>query len=155
MPKGKGRMKTRVIYTIGTSTRLLREFIEILKERDVKRLVDVRRFPTSSRFPHFKKERLSRSLPRSGIEYVYLGDKLGGYRAEGYDAYTVTEEFFEGIKELERFAAEKKTAVACAERFFWRCHRRFIADELIKRGWDVRHIMEKGKLMKGRVRSGT
>jgi uncharacterized protein (DUF488 family) len=148
-------MKTRVIYTIGTSTRLLRELIEILKEQDVKRLVDVRRFPTSSRFPHFRKERLSRSLPRSGIEYVYLGDKLGGYRAEGYDAYAVTEEFLEGIKELEGLAAEKKTAIACAERFFWKCHRRFIADELMRRGWNVRHIIERGNVVKGRLRSGT
>lgn len=141
-------MKT--IYTLGTSTRRLKGFVEVLKYYNIERVIDVRHFPTS-RFAHFKMERLSLSLQRNGIDYIYLGDKLGGYRAEGYRVYTKTKGFKEGLKELEGLAIEKPSAFMCAERFFWRCHRRFIADALIKRGWEVYHIIEKGKVIKGRA----
>ncbi len=142
----------KTIYTIGTSTRRLRELVETLKYYRIKRLIDVRHFPTSSRFPHFKRERLSRSLPRQGIEYRFLGEQLGGYRPGGYEAYVKTTAFQEGIEELTRLGLEKRSVFVCAEKLFWRCHRRFIADGLIQKGWDVYHIIDKGKVMKGRKR---
>jgi hypothetical protein len=46
---------------------------------------------------------------------------------------------------LERIARERKMAFICAERLPWRCHRRFIARELEKRGWQVIHIIDKGR----------
>lgn len=140
----------KIIYTIGTSTRRLRDFIEALKYYQIERVTDVRHFPTSSRFPHFKRERLMRFMPRNRIDYLWLGDKLGGYRPGGYEAYMKTREFQEGLRELEMLATEKPTAFFCAEKLFWRCHRRFIADALIRRGWEVWHIIEKGRVMKGR-----
>jgi len=30
----------------------------------------------------------------------------------------------------------------CAERFFWKCHRRLISDFLVSRGWRVIHILD-------------
>jgi uncharacterized protein (DUF488 family) len=51
-----------------------------------------------------------------------------------------------GIGMLESLASEKKSAVVCAERFPWKCHRRWIAKEMSKRGWHVVHIIDKGKL---------
>ena len=141
----------KIIYTIGTSTRRLREFFDALKYYEVERVIDVRHFPTSSRFPHFKRERLNRSLPRNGIDYIFLGEKLGGYRPGGYEVYMKTAEFKEGLRDLEKVADEKVSAFYCAEKLFWRCHRRFIADALVKRGWEVHHIIEKGKVMKGQV----
>lgn len=139
------------IYTIGTSTRRLREFIEALRHYQIERVIDVRHFPTSTRFPHFKRERLERSIPRNRMDYVWLGENLGGYRAGGYEAYMKTREFEEGIRELEMLATGKPSAFFCAEKLFWRCHRRFIADAMIKRGWDVYHIIDKGRVMKGRI----
>lgn len=141
----------KIIYTIGTSTRRLREFIETLKYYRVERAIDVRHFPTSSRFPHFKKERLNRSLPGKGIDYIFLGEKLGGFRTGGYEAYMKTVEFNEGLRDLEKVAGEKVSAFFCAEKLFWRCHRRFVADALVKKGWEVYHVIEKGRVMKGRV----
>ena len=44
------------IYTLGTSNRSLEDFFEILKEYQIETVVDVRHFPTSRLFPHFKKE---------------------------------------------------------------------------------------------------
>jgi uncharacterized protein (DUF488 family) len=33
----------------------------------------------------------------------------------------------------------------CAEAVPWRCHRSLIADALVSRGWEVRHIMTETK----------
>ena len=71
------------------------------------------------------------------------GEKLGGFRRGGYQDFTATSEFRSGLYKLEEIARERSTAIICAERFPWRCHRRFIALELEKRGWRVSHIIDK------------
>jgi len=131
----------RVVYTLGTSTRTLEEFTALLRHLEVEVVVDVRRFP-SSRFEHFKKEELARSLPEAGIDYCHLGGELGGYRRGGYQAFLASEEFKRGLEKLERIAKEKKIAIVCAERLPWRCHRRFIGGELERRGWKVIHVVD-------------
>jgi len=50
-----------------------------------------------------------------------------------------------GLKKLEKVARERRAAIICAERFPWRCHRRFIALELEKQGWQVNHIIDREK----------
>ena len=37
------------------------------------------------------------------------------------------------------------TAIMCAEAVPWRCHRSLIADALVTRGWEVRHILSQVK----------
>ncbi|RLC94786.1 MAG: DUF488 domain-containing protein [Chloroflexi bacterium] len=132
---------TRLVYTVGTSTRSADEFVSLLKGLGVEAVVDVRRFP-SSRFEHFRREEMATSLPKVGLGYHYLGDSLGGYRTGGYQAFSGSEEFRRGLDELERIAAERRTAVVCAERLPWRCHRRFIGDGLRERGWQVVHVID-------------
>ena len=133
--------RDKLIYTLGTSTRSPGEFIELLTSHGVEVVVDVRRFP-SSRFEHFCQEKLAHLLSEASINYVYLGEKLGGYRRGGYQNFTTTSEFQIGLKKLEEIAQNKRTAIICAERLPWRCHRRFIALELEKRGWQVNHIID-------------
>lgn len=133
------------IFTLGTSNRTLYDFLELLKVYDVKNLVDVRSFPTS-KFFYFKREYLEEALPKIDINYNYLGRELGGFRKGGYEAFTKTESFAEGIKRLEEIGRNLKTTFFCAEKFPWKCHRRWIANELLKRGWNVVHIIEKDKV---------
>jgi len=38
-----------------------------------------------------------------------------------------------------------RTAIMCAEAVPWRCHRSLIADALVSRGWQVRHILSKAE----------
>jgi len=64
-------------------------------------VVDVRRFP-SSRFEHFDKEKLAELLSEAGIDYLYMGEELGGYRHGGYQEYTTTSEFQAGLKKPRR-----------------------------------------------------
>lgn len=133
---------SRKIFTLGTSTRTREEFLDVLAAWGIRRVCDVRSFPSSRRFPHFSRETLSASLEDNGIEYLWMGELLGGYRKGGYQAHMETAEFREGIEALERAAAESPTAVVCAELLPWKCHRRFIASVLESRGWEVVHILD-------------
>jgi uncharacterized protein (DUF488 family) len=133
------------VYTLGTSQRSLAEFIEILKHYSINQVVDVRSFPQSKRFPHFNKERLERRLFKKGINYVYLGKELGGYRKSGYESHMKTPLFNKGIDELVGLAQEKPTALICAEKFPWRCHRRFISQRLAELSFKIIHILDLDK----------
>jgi uncharacterized protein (DUF488 family) len=129
------------IYTLGTSTRGSQEFVDLLLANNIKVVIDVRRFPTS-RFEHFRQDQLSKHLLEAGIDYSYLGKELGGYRSQGYQSFTMTDEFKGGLEQLEKIARQKRAAIICAERFPWRCHRRFISLELERRGWRVVHVID-------------
>jgi len=56
-----------------------------------------------------------------------------------------TNDFKEGIKELEEIALKKRTAYMCSEAVWWRCHRSMVSDYLKAHGWKVMHIMAVGK----------
>ncbi len=129
-------------YTLGTSTRTPEEFLACCRAFGIARIVDVRRFPTSRRFPHFVRAAFAAFLQAGGIAYVHLGEALGGFRTGGYEAYTASGEFRRGMARLEALLRETPGAVVCSERLPWRCHRRFIARELEARGWAVVHIID-------------
>jgi len=138
-------MSDKIIYTLGTSNRKQEEFIELLKLYRIEALIDVRRFPTS-RWEHFKRENLQSLTKKENIKYFYLGKELGGYRKEGYEKYMQTDFFKKAIEKLEKIAIRMKSTLVCAEKFPWRCHRRFIGYFLEERGWRVIHIIEKQKI---------
>ncbi len=138
------------IYTLGTSNRTQEEFLEILKFYKIQAVVDVRRWATSQRFPHFKKENLIKVLPQVGISYYHLED-LGGYRVESYENYMKTEAFKSALKKLINIAEKELICIICAEKFPWRCHRRFISKALEEKGIEILHIIEKNKLWKPQI----
>lgn len=132
----------QAIYSLGSSTRSWEEFLALLDAYGIRTLADVRAFPVSRRYPHFCRDHLDAKLPRVGVSYHWLGKRLGGYRTGGYEGYTASQAYRSGLAELEALAAARPTAFLCAERFPWKCHRRFIAASLQDRGWDVIHIIE-------------
>ena len=94
------------------------------------------------------------------MAYVHLA-RLGGWRHadrssrngawrnlsfRGYADYAVTEEFADGVAELRRLAAARRTAMMCSEALWWRCHRRLVADRLVVAGDTVRHIGSDGRV---------
>lgn len=138
-------LDVRVIYTIGTSVRTTEEFLSILKAFGIEILVDIRSFPTS-RFNHFKKEELENLLLKEGIEYLYLGKELGGYRREGYKKHMESKEFRKGIHIVSTLANNRKVVLTCAERFPWRCHRLLVASAIEKdKKFQVVHIIDKDR----------
>lgn len=133
------------IYTLGTSNRSLEEFLDLLKFYQIQVVIDVRRWPTSRWFEHFKKENLEKILKEKNIEYFHF-EKLGGYRTGGYQTYLKTKEFKQALKELKDLAKKKIMIIICAEKLPWKCHRAYIGRELEKKKFKVIHIIEKGRL---------
>ena len=141
------------VFTIGHSTRELDEFVALLRENGIERLADIRRYPGSRRYPHFSRESLATTLPQVGIEYIHV-EQLGGrrqprvdspntaWRNEQFRAYAdhmASDEFRDAVDAL--LASDKITAVMCAEAVPWRCHRNLLADDLVRRGIEVIHIL--------------
>jgi len=132
------------VFTIGHSTRSFDEFVDTLKQYGVDMVVDIRKLPGSNKFPHFNRENLEKELPKNGIEYVHFAD-LGGFRKEGYAAYTQTPKFKEAVTKFLKIVKGKHAAMMCAEILWFRCHRRYVAEELVKRAFPVIHIYNKEK----------
>ena len=147
------------LYTLGHSTRSLAELVALLKAFQVEALADIRRWPRSKRVPYFNLESLSEHLPRAGIEYLWLGEELGGYRRQGlsedspnkawrspgfrnYADYTLTSAFATGVERFLRLAEVKPLAYMCAEKLPWRCHRTIVSDYLTTKGYEVVHIID-------------
>ena len=160
------KAEAKYIWTIGHSSRELGEFVDLLREREIELLADVRRFPGSRRHPHFNEDALRAALADYAIYYRHfpaLGGRRGkptadspntGWRVDSFAAYAdymATAAFREALEQLEDEAAERRSAVMCAEAVPWRCHRRLIADALIVRGWEVIDIMGPGKAAPGRL----
>jgi uncharacterized protein (DUF488 family) len=150
---------TPQIFTIGHSTRPIDEFLSLLKENGVERLVDIRTIPRSRFNPQFNQKSLSESAPQAGIEYIHL-DQLGGLRHprkdspnkewkndgfRGFADYMQTPEFDAAIAKLTDLAQQKITVIMCAEAVPWRCHRSLVSDALFVRGITPTHIMSPGK----------
>jgi hypothetical protein len=143
------------ILTIGHSTRPIDEFIELVRQHGVERLVDIRTIPRSRRNPQFNSEALAKSLEDKGIGYVHLKE-LGGLRHprrdsintgwrndgfRGYADYMQSAEFEEALRRLLELCEGKRCAAMCAEAVPWRCHRSLLADALVARGIPVEHIL--------------
>ena len=52
-----------------------------------------------------------------------------------------TDEFAGHLQALADDARTAPTAIMCAEAVPWRCHRSLIADALVARGVEVRHVL--------------
>ena len=143
-----------VVFTIGHSTRELRQFIELLTAHGVTSLIDVRTVPRSRHNPQFNRETLPGALEAAGISYAHMAG-LGGFRRSnaespnkawrnasfrGYADYMQTDEFAENLEVLIERAASQRVALMCAEAVPWRCHRSLIADALLVRGIRVEEI---------------
>lgn len=145
----------QTILTLGHSNKPLVDFLGLLQAHDIRRILDVRRFPGSRRWPHFGAARLAQSLAAEGVDYVGLPE-LGGRREprgdsphtawrvdafRGYADFMDTPEFANGVADVERLASETSSSLMCAEALPWRCHRSLIADALVVRGWEVRDVI--------------
>lgn len=134
-------MPRPAISTIGHSNRSAESFVACLRAHQVLLLADVRSLPRS-RFASFNRRPLEALLAANGIAYAYLGALLGGRGEQRYPAHLETAAFAHGLAELEALARATPSCFMCAERDPAQCHRRFIADRLVARGWRVLHILD-------------
>jgi uncharacterized protein (DUF488 family) len=137
------------IFSVGHSRHTAEHFLSLLRSHVIERLVDVRSHPVSKWSPQFTKAALAQAS--DSIEYVFLGRELGGrpegaefYRADGsLDAArrAAAPDFAAGLARLVQLAAERRTAMLCAEEDPARCHRRLLVAPALRRaGVAVLHI---------------
>ena len=147
----------RIVYTVGHSNRTINEFLKLLRKYDIRVIVDVRRFPTSSKYPYFSLKNLKGILESQDIKYIWLGSELGGYRDGGYLKYMESNIFKKGLKRLIQIIESHKenVAIMCSEKFWFKCHRRFIANELARKGYRIIHIVDYEKTSIHKLREYT
>lgn len=150
----------RRIWTVGHSNRTSELFIAVLRHHGIEAIADVRRHPGSRRLPQFMSATLEAELAAHGIAYEWI-EELGGRRKaspgpstsawrntsfRGYAEHLKSAEFARGLQKLLRMAAERPTAMMCAEVLWWRCHRSLVSDVLKLQGIEVLHIQDEQRL---------
>ena len=147
-----------LVFSVGHSDLPLQSFIDLLRKHGIRAIVDVRSQPYSQWVPQYNREVLARSLASEHIHYEYLGTELGGRPPDGslyapgaqypdYDRLRFSPRFIGGLQALLRVAAERRTAMMCAEADYRHCHRhRLITPALLARQVRVLHIRPDGEL---------
>ena len=145
-------------FTIGHSVRPLYVFVGLLKNADVRLVVDVRTIPRSRTNPQYNGDTLPSSLSGFQIAYEHIAE-LGGRRGRqpnvppvmngfwqnesfhNYADYAMGEDFRAALGRLRQLGHSERCAIMCAETLWWQCHRRIISDYLIATGEIVFHIL--------------
>ena len=146
------------ILTIGYGNLAIEEFLGLLKKNGIGTLVDIRSKPYSKARPEYRKKELERAVREEGMEYIFLGHKLGGmpdddsfYDLDGdvdFDLLQDSPVYKQGIMELISLAKKSDVCIMCAEALPERCHRGFLVSEtLYSSGIETRHILHDGKLV--------
>lgn len=158
-------------YSIGHSTRTFEAFVDLLRAGSVTMVADIRSVPRSRTNPQFNSDTLPKALAEYQIGYEHIAE-LGGLRGKvkaiepdingfwenrsfhNYADYALTASFSSGLNQLIALGREQRCAMMCSEAVWWRCHRRIIADYLIERGRDVRHLMAAGRAEPAKLTPG-
>jgi uncharacterized protein (DUF488 family) len=136
------------------------ELIDLLKTANVSYVVDIRSTPHSTRFPHFNRPQLEKSLRETGIDYLYLGDLLGGQPGPDEDEHGTkwtqgrldphllssrrrSQRWKQGIGVLASMVRDRSISgqigcLLCSEADPARCHRSLVALELEAKLPDLR-----------------
>lgn len=145
------------ILTAGHSNQPIADLVDLLKRHEVEVVVDTRSQPYSRYSPHFARESLERAVRQSSMQYLFMGDTLGGrpserscYDTEGnvqYDRVEEQEFYRKGIARLLSGIALYRVCLICSEEDPIRCHRRLLVGRTLQRqGVVVQHIRREGRL---------
>ncbi len=147
-----------VVYTIGHSNHPPEKLRKLLADNRIEILMDVRSQPGSRRVPHANPRSLQLLVGHAGMEYLAMGDSLGGRPKDEscYDPQTgepnyvaiQDKDFFrEGLFRLLTLASGRRVCIMCAEEDPKRCHRTLLIGEALKiAGVELRHIRGSGEV---------
>jgi len=122
-----------MINTIGYSNNNISTFVQKLAENNITLVIDIRSKPYS-RNPQFNRQYLEKYLIGAGLNYLFMGDCLGGLE--------INHNFDEAISEVIRLSNFQNLALMCVEKDPKKCHRyQSITPEIEKNGEKVCHIL--------------
>jgi uncharacterized protein (DUF488 family) len=145
------------LFTVGHSILDFANFAALLKDHGVELVVDVRTVPQSARLPHFSLPGFEKLLRAEHLEYLFLGEELGGrpddadaYRPDGlvdYQARRKSYAFQAGLNRLGKELEGRPVAMMCAEEDPLECHRfLMVGPELTKLGIIPLHIRKGSRI---------
>jgi uncharacterized protein (DUF488 family) len=154
---GEERLATqeRPLFTIGHSNHPTERFVALLARHRIEAVADVRSRPYSRFVPQYRKHALGEILAGEGIDYLFLGEQLGGKPPRGqvaparpdYATRIRQPAFLDGIERLLVAAQEARTVLLCRERDPLECHRlHLICRYLGQESMDIRHILPDGSI---------
>lgn len=131
------------IFTVGFTKKSAKEFFELLENRGVKRIIDVRLNNTSQLAGFSKGVDLSYFLKKiAGIEYIYRTDLaptkeiLDAYKKKSISWEQYETRFLALLEEREPQIRETRlfdeACLLCSEELPERCHRRLVAEYIQK-----------------------
>jgi uncharacterized protein (DUF488 family) len=162
---------TQSFFTIGHSTRSIEQFVELLRTREIRLVVDVRSVARSRTNPQYNSDEFTKSLSEFQIHYERIAT-LGGLRGRkrdvpaevnawwqnqsfhNYADYAMSADFRSGLSELRELGHMTPCAIMCAEAVWWRCHRRIISDYLIAADETVFHILGQNHVDRAQMSAG-
>ena len=131
------------LWTVGHSTASIESCLDLLRAHKIDAVADVRSAPYSARMPWFSESALAPTLKNSGIQYLWMGDQLGGrpndpshYDDEGHALYGLMSEtspFEIGIERIEGAASKFRLAIMCSEEDPKDCHRNTLIGTVLRR----------------------
>jgi uncharacterized protein (DUF488 family) len=141
------------VFTIGTDHRKPYDFTRVLLKYGVQVVFDIRRTPETQE-DYFRREGLHALVATQAIDYVFMGNELGGPRDPHYaratdtqcPPWTTTEEFRRGLDIIRNKAGKRACCLLCAERSPEYCHRRVIGEHLVRAGIEVVHILDENTI---------
>lgn len=137
--RSKRRPAKTFSFTVGYEGRSVPEFVELLQEARVERVVDVRALPLSRR-KGFSKTPLSQALSDGGIEYVHVRSAGNPFRDQKNDVEKCLALYSkhldahpEVVAEVETVINGHRAALLCVEGDVHCCHRSVLMDRLLAR----------------------
>jgi uncharacterized protein (DUF488 family) len=140
------------LYTIGHSNHTQEKFVSLLAQAKIEVLVDVRSNPNSHWAAFANSDSLREILESVKIQYIYLGDMLGGRPSDSdsydhqtgkvdYQSIQGKESFRNGIQRILGGLKRYRVCIMCAEEDPTSCHRNLlVAESLRQAGVKVSHI---------------
>ncbi len=143
-----------MIYTIGYAGTTIDRFIDVLKQKHVSILIDVRSIPKSKYFYLFNDVNLSRQLSNSKIKYENWRIEFGARQENldfftdnilDYEKFAKSEQFQNGLKKINELLEKgENICLMCAEIDPINCHRAILcAREIAKSENKIEHIILK------------
>ncbi|MCX7817514.1 MAG: DUF488 domain-containing protein [Syntrophales bacterium] len=143
-----------VIFTIGHSNHPIDWFITLLKIHGIKALADVRSSPYSRFNPQFNMKALDETLKKENIDYIFMGNELGGKPKKqassdaiqlDFKSLVSRKEFQSGIERVLNIAEMQRLVLMCAEKEPLDCHRTIVICRYLRTcGINILHILADG-----------